>query len=407
MAHHQLGNGMLVSGPPPTPPRGRETSSSCTSPYTSGDAKNSGEFAKMFGIPSVEYSTSAAGSRSAHSSGPKRTPHTPSPIPTTGLIVSGDSSRLRARQGGAVTVSVVEGDTFEYGVPRAWMWLVAAVLSVGLGFGGILLGVAGRPELLTAVAAASALVGAVAIWNRAMGAKEVERSIRSLPDYPFNGPTDLPIGQLVKITGASSLLFQALFLRHDLTCPRKHWTHRVLGQRISNSHVTCGSIPLETSREEGICRCVYASTQLYARRRRRWRLKSSEKLVADFYISDSTSGMRFLVRAGHGAKVTPFVESAATVLEINSEEKTRPWRKEHNLAIQNQLRLEKCYIREGDGASVIGVLRTNKELLIVDPPSDSDLLSTGFKWWRCLFPFLVRGLILIGKESSDEVIYRV
>ncbi|KAG6517487.1 hypothetical protein ZIOFF_020879 [Zingiber officinale] len=373
MAHHQLGNGMLVSGPPPTPPRGRETSSSCTSPYTSGDAKNSGEFAKMFGIPSVEYSTSAAGSRSAHSSGPKRTPHTPSPIPTTGLIVSGDSSRLRARQGGAVTVSVVEGDTFEYGVPRAWMWLVAAVLSVGLGFGGILLGVAGRPELLTAVAAASALVGAVAIWNRAMGAKEVERSIRSLPDYPFNGPTDLPIGQLVKITGASSLLFQALFLRHDLTCPRKHWTHRVLGQRISNSYI----------------------------------LIPSQKLVADFYISDSTSGMRFLVRAGHGAKVTPFVESAATVLEINSEEKTRPWRKEHNLAIQNQLRLEKCYIREGDGASVIGVLRTNKELLIVDPPSDSDLLSTGFKWWRCLFPFLVRGLILIGKESSDEVIYRV
>ncbi|KAG6520208.1 hypothetical protein ZIOFF_017246 [Zingiber officinale] len=213
MAHHQLGNGMLVSGPPPTPPRGRETSSSCTSPYTSGDAKNSGEFAKMFGIPSVEYSVSAAGSRSAHPSGSKRTPHPPSPIPTTGLIISGDSSRRRARQGGAVTV--VEGKTFEYGVPRACMWLVAAVLSVGLGLGGILLGVAGRPELLAAVAAASALVGAVAIWNRAMGAKEVERSIRSLPDYPFNGPTDLPIGQLVKITGASSLLFQALLLRHD------------------------------------------------------------------------------------------------------------------------------------------------------------------------------------------------
>lgn len=56
---------------------------------------------------------------------------------------------------------------------------------------------------------------------------------------------------------------------------------------------------------------------------------------------------------------------------------------------------------------MIGVLRSNKDLLIVDPPSDSDFVSTGFKWWRCLFPFLVRGLILIGKESSDEVIYRV
>ncbi|KAG6520209.1 hypothetical protein ZIOFF_017247 [Zingiber officinale] len=163
-------------------------------------------------------------------------------------------------------------------------------------------------------------------------------------------------------------------------------------------HVTCGSIPLETSGEEGI-NLIRLNSQYI--------LIPSQKLVADFYISDSTSGMRFLVRAGHGAKVTPFVESAATVLEINSEEKTLSWRKEHNLSIQNQLRLEKCYIREGDSASVIGVLRTNKDLLIVDPPSDSDLLSTGFKWWRCLFPFLVRGLILIGKESSDEVIYRV
>ncbi|XP_074557596.1 putative membrane protein At1g16860 [Curcuma longa] len=312
-------------------------------------------------------SVSAAGSRSAHSSGLKITPRPPSPIPTTGLIVSGDSSRRRARQGEAVTV--VEGDTFEYGVPRAWRWLVTAVLAVGLGFGGLMLGVVGRPELLAAVAAATAVVAAVAIWNRAMRAKEVERFIRSLPDYPFECPTDLPIGQLVKITG----------------------------------HVTCGSIPLETSGSEGICRCVYASTQLYARRRRlrRWRLTSSEKLVADFYISDSSTGMRFLVRAGNGAKVTPFVESA-TVSETNREEKTQSWRKE-----QNQLRVEECCIREGDSASVIGVLRTNKDLLIVDPPSDSDLLSTGFKWWRCLFPFLVRGLILIGKESSDEVIYRV
>lgn len=214
MTHHQLGNGMFVSGPPPTPPRDRATSSSCASPYTSGDAKNSGEFAKMFGIPSVD-STSAEGSRSAHSSGPKSTPRPPSPIPTTGLIVSGDSSLRRARQGEAVTV--VEGNTFEYGVQRAWRWLVAAVLAVGLGFGGLLLGVVGRPEILAAVAAVAAVVGAVAIWNRAMGAKEVERSMRSLPNYPFNGPTDLPIGQLVKITGASSLhalLFQ-LFLRQE------------------------------------------------------------------------------------------------------------------------------------------------------------------------------------------------
>lgn len=213
MTHHQLGNGMFVSGPPPTPPRGWATSSSCASPYTSGDAKNSGEFAKMFGIPSVD-SASAEGSRSAHSSGPKSTPRPPSPIPTTGLIVSGDSSRRRARQGEAVTA---EGNKFEYGVPRAWRWLVAAVLAVGLGFGGLLLGVVGRPEILAAVAAAAAVVGAVAIWNRAMGAKEVERSMRSLPNYPFNGPTDLPIGQLVKITGASSLhalLFQ-LFFRED------------------------------------------------------------------------------------------------------------------------------------------------------------------------------------------------
>lgn len=64
-----------------------------------------------------------------------------------------------------------------------------------------------------------------------------------------------------------------------------------------------------------------------------------QKLVADFYISDSNTGMRFLVRAGNGAKVIPFVGSA-TDLETNKEERTQSWRKEHNLSIENQLRLK-------------------------------------------------------------------
>lgn len=59
--------------------------------------------------------------------------------------------------------------------------------------------------------------------------------------------------------------------------------------------------------------------------------------------------MRFLVRAGNGAKVTPFVGSATVlVLETNREERTQSWRKEHNLSIENQLRLKEWYVRKAD-----------------------------------------------------------
>lgn len=45
-----------------------------------------------------------------------------------------------------------------------------------------------------------------------------------------------------------------------------------------------------------------------------------QKYVADFYISDFQSGLRALVKAGYGSKVSPFVKPA-TVFNVSKEKK--------------------------------------------------------------------------------------
>lgn len=63
------------------------------------------------------------------------------------------------------------------------------------------------------------------------------------------------------------------------------------------------------------------------------------------------------------------------------------------------------YIKEGNTASIIGILRKHENLIIIDPPPD--VLSTGCQWRRFFFPLSVEGLILIGDAHPDEVVYQV
>ena len=45
-----------------------------------------------------------------------------------------------------------------------------------------------------------------------------------------------------------------------------------------------------------------------------------QRHVVDFYISDFQSGLRALVKAGYGAKVTPYVDESMAV-EVNPSNK--------------------------------------------------------------------------------------
>lgn len=63
------------------------------------------------------------------------------------------------------------------------------------------------------------------------------------------------------------------------------------------------------------------------------------------------------------------------------------------------------YIKEGNTASVMGILRKHENLIMIDPPED--IVSTGCQWRRFFFPMSVEGLILIGDERPDEVVYQV
>jgi len=62
-------------------------------------------------------------------------------------------------------------------------------------------------------------------------------------------------------------------------------------------------------------------------------------------------------------------------------------------------------IREGDTASVIGILKKHHACDIVDAPTG--VITTGCQLIRCMFPVFIEGLILIGDEDPDEAVYTV
>jgi hypothetical protein len=63
------------------------------------------------------------------------------------------------------------------------------------------------------------------------------------------------------------------------------------------------------------------------------------------------------------------------------------------------------FIREGDTASVIGVLKKHHAFDVVDAPEG--VVATGCQPARFMFPVLVEGLVLIGSQDPDEAMYIV
>lgn len=215
------------------------------------------------------------------------------------------------------------------------------------------------------------------LWRRGGG---VLLFLATLPDSDLRNAVD---GQLVKVTGFAS----------------------------------CGTIYLESSYEK-VPRCVYTSTLLYEflgfgskladfkGRCFQWNLAYSERFATDFYITDAKSGMRTMVKAGYGTKVTPLI--GENIL-VNTTRKTRvlssylrKWLVERNLSPEARLlRLEEGYIKEGSSVTVVGMFcRSNDVLMIVEPPEP---IFIGCLWQKCLLPSDVDGLILKISDNASSV----
>lgn len=228
-AVRQLSNGLLVSGGPPDPPtkdRPPALPSRSPVPYTGGDVRCSGELGKMLSVDPNATTPSSSRSHSgplrkaaaaSSSSGPL------SQIPPTGLITGRSSSgslqpdpdpdripRRRAYKKKEYGTSVTEvkgrGVHFSFAVPRAVVYAGVVAFLIGLGIGILVVVVMGKFVILVAVAGAVAIAGAVGVWNWGWGRREIERFLREFPDTGIDA-RNLPVGQIVKVTGVMCDLF--------------------------------------------------------------------------------------------------------------------------------------------------------------------------------------------------------
>ncbi|KAG6525944.1 uncharacterized membrane protein At1g16860-like [Zingiber officinale] len=463
---HQLSNGLYVSGRPEQPKEKPPIMSSVAMPYTGGDIKKSGELGKMFDLhteksrksgpltsasfrgtsshsgpvmPNASGRTGYSGSlsssipgsgssvsRQVSNSGPlkhgdsvKKTsgPQSlvngmnrqnsgplPPVLPTTGLITSEPISSGPLNSNGAprkvsgpldssgsmklhknsiarnqaITNLSEDGNyPLKGSLPKALLWSVVLLFVMGFMAGGFILGAVHNAVLLIVVVATSTAVAAFFIWNAFYGKRAVIRFIAQYPDAELQSAKD---GQYVKVTGV----------------------------------VTCGNLPLESSYCK-VPRCVYTSTSLYEyrdwdskaanpmHRRFTWGLRSMERHVVDFYISDFQSGLRALVKAGCGAQVTPYVDESV-MADINTKNQDLApdflkWLRKRNLSSDDRaMRLKEGYIKEGSTISVMGIVQRNDNVLMIVPPPEP--FSTGYQWSKCILPVNLEGLILRCEDSS-------
>ncbi|GAB4838284.1 hypothetical protein Ancab_027812 [Ancistrocladus abbreviatus] len=464
---HQLSNGLYVSGRPEQPKERPPTMSSTAMPYTGGDIKKSGELGKMFDIPvdgsrsrksgpisnapsrtgsfggatshsgqimpnSANRATSASSGISSSatvkksnsgplnkhgepvkkSSGPQsggtvsRQNSGPLPpvLPTTGLITSGPISSGPLNSLGAPrkvsgpldasgsaklhTASVVHNQavtklsqeddySFHRSFPKPVLWAMVLLFVMGFIAGGFILGAVHNPILLIVVVVLFSAVAAVFTWNHYWGRRAITGFIAQYPDAELRTARD---GQFVKVSGV----------------------------------VTCGNVPLESSFQK-VPRCVYTSTSLYEYRgwdskaanpKHRpftWGLRSLERHVVDFYISDFQSGLRALVKTGYGARVTPYVDESV-VVDINPSNKDMSsefirWLRERSLSSDDRvMRLKEGYIKEGSTVSVMGVVQRNDSVLMIVPPPEP--FPTGCQWMKCILPASLEGVVLRCEDSS-------
>ncbi|KAG6503736.1 hypothetical protein ZIOFF_036060 [Zingiber officinale] len=327
-------------------------------------------------------------------------------LPTTGLITSGPISSGPLNSSGAprkvsgplestksmklhsasivhnqavTNLSQENNSLFKGSLPKPILWSVILLFVMGFIAGGFILGAVHNPVLLLVVVAIFGVVVVLCFWNTCFGRRAVLTFIAQYPDADLRNAKD---GQYVKVSGV----------------------------------VTCGNFPLETSYHK-LPRCVYTSTGLYEykgwdakndssehHQPFTWGLRSMERHVVDFYISDFQSGLRALVKAGYGSRVTPYVDESV-IVDINPNNKDLSpeflsWLQQRNLSCDDRvMRLKEGYVKEGSTVSIMGVVRKNENVLMVVPPPEP--FSTGCQWAKCILPANLDGIILRCEDTSN------
>ncbi|XP_059637510.1 uncharacterized membrane protein At1g16860-like isoform X2 [Cornus florida] len=339
---------------------------------TSVSRQNSGPLAPV--LPTTGLITSGP-----ISSGPLNSSGAPrkasGPLDSTGSVKLHSTSIVHNQ---AVTnLSQEEEYSFRKSFPKPILWSMILLFVMGFIAGGFILGAVHNPILLIVVVILFGAVATVFTWNTCWGRRAITGFIASYPDAELRTARD---GQFVKVSGV----------------------------------VTCGNVPLESSFQK-IPRCVYTSTSLYeyrgwdskaanaTHRRFTWGLRSLERHVVDFYISDFQSGLRALVKTGYGARVTPYVDESV-VVDINQSNRDMSpefirWLGERNLSSDDRImRLKEGYIKEGSTVSVMGVVQRNENVLMIVPPPEP--IPTGCQWAKCILPASLEGIVLRCEDSS-------
>ncbi|XP_004507029.1 uncharacterized membrane protein At1g16860-like isoform X2 [Cicer arietinum] len=418
---HQLSNGLYVSGRPEQPKERTPTMSSAAMPYTGGDIKKSGELGKMFdipvdgsksrksgpitgGAPSRATSFGGAGSHSGpiHPNAAARAIYTTSGSMSSGVKKSNSGplnkhgepvKKSSGPQSGGVTPTGRQNSgPLPPVLPTTGLITSGPITSGPLNSSGAPRKVSGPLEAMGSMkmqGSAAAVpnqavtvlsqVSASFTWNTYWGRRAIMGFVANYPDSELRTAKN---GQFVKVSGV----------------------------------VTCGNVPLESSFQK-VPRCVYTSTSLYeyrgwnskaanpTHRRFSWGLRLLERRVVDFYISDFQSGLRALVKTGHGARVTPYVDDSVLINVNPTKEELSPeflrWLGERNLSSDDRImRLEEGYIKEGSTVSVMGVVQRNENVLMIVPPPDP--ITTGCQWFKCIFPASLEGIVLRCEDMSKN-----
>ncbi|KAJ4954028.1 hypothetical protein NE237_030860 [Protea cynaroides] len=258
-------------------------------------------------------------------------------------------------------------------IPAPVFCVLIPLFFIGLTFSVFILVVVHNAFFFAFLFVLSALVVAFLAWNTLSWRKN-KAILLFLDSFPDSDLRSARHGQLVKLTGIAS----------------------------------CGSIPLESSYER-VPRCFYTSTLLYEyigfrlkaassdHRCLQWTLAYSERFSTDFYITDIKSGMRAVVKAGYGSKVTPLIVENTLVNTTNGHSilsaYLRKWLAERNLSTEARLlHLKEGYINEGSYVTVMGVLHRDNNIVMILPPHE--IISTGCQWRKLLLPVYFDGLIL-------------
>ncbi|XP_024372379.1 uncharacterized membrane protein At1g16860 isoform X2 [Physcomitrium patens] len=233
----------------------------------------------------------------------------------SGSVKVGESGRPSCNSLAINSLNNAHEYSFPKNFPRMIIYTLIPLFVIGFIAGAFIFAAVKNAILLFVVAALFGVVVVLLAWNTFWGKQAI---FGFLAKYPHSDLSTAKDGQLVKITGV----------------------------------VTCGSVPLESSYQR-VSRCVYTSTGLYEyrhysskkasekHRRFTWGLRHGERYVVDFYISDFQTGLRALVKAGYGARVTPCVEESS-IVDLLPTQKDIPtdflrWLTERNLSADDRV----------------------------------------------------------------------